>query len=68
MKKALFITSFSLLSLVLITSSCSGSKTENKEQKVADQYQCPMKCTEEVFDKPGKCTVCEMDLEKINNS
>lgn len=68
MKKAFFITSFSLFSLVLITPSCSGSKTENKDQKVAEQYQCPMKCTEEVSDKPGKCSVCEMDLEKINNS
>ena len=68
MKKAFFITSFSLLSFVLITSSCSGSKTENKEQKAAEQYQCPMKCTEEVSDKPGKCSVCGMDLEKINNS
>jgi hypothetical protein len=34
----------------------------------ADQYQCPMKCTEEVFTKPGTCPVCKMDLEKVSKS
>jgi len=27
-----------------------------------------MKCTEEIFDKAGKCPVCEMDIEKISKS
>jgi nitrous oxide reductase accessory protein NosL len=32
------------------------------------QYQCPMKCTEQLFDKPGKCPVCEMELIKVTKS
>lgn len=28
-------------------------------------YQCPMECEGEiVYDSPGKCPVCEMDLEE----
>ncbi|MCK6648100.1 MAG: hypothetical protein L6Q66_00445 [Bacteroidia bacterium] len=52
----------------MVNTGCSGSKTENNEQKAAEQYQCPMKCTEEIFAKPGSCPVCGMDLEKISNS
>ncbi|MCW3084934.1 MAG: hypothetical protein JWP12_2300 [Bacteroidetes bacterium] len=55
----------------LAFTSCTGSnkKTDNKEtQEVKSQYQCPMKCTEEKFDKPGKCPVCGMELEKVANS
>jgi len=51
--------------------SCSGKdkKTGNQEiQAEKVQYQCPMKCTEEKFDKPGKCPVCGMELEKVANS
>ena len=47
---------------------CSGTDKKNENdpvQTVKEQYQCPMKCTEELFDKPGKCPVCEMELEKI---
>ena len=43
-----------------------GEKKQEAPVEVAkDQYQCPMKCTEEVFDKPDTCKVCGMDLEKI---
>ncbi len=68
MKKIFLTTAFFAFSLIIIGPGCSGSKTENKEQKAAEHYQCPMKCTEEIFTKPGKCPVCEMDLEKISNS
>jgi hypothetical protein len=69
-KQALILTAFIFCSLVLIQ-GCSGKdkKTqENQEQPVKEQYQCPMKCTEEKFDKPGNCPVCGMELEKITNS
>lgn len=55
------------LSLSLV--SCTSN-----EPKVAApipeavQYKCPMKCSEEIFDKPGKCPVCGMELEKIIKS
>jgi hypothetical protein len=33
--------------------------------QVAAVYQCPMDCeTGKTYDKPGKCPVCGMDLEK----
>lgn len=29
-------------------------------------YQCPMKCQgDTTYNAPGKCPVCEMDLEKL---
>ncbi len=50
--------------------ACGG---EEKKQVVPaevakEQYQCPMKCTEEIYDKPGQCSVCGMELEKITKS
>jgi hypothetical protein len=47
--------------------ACSNSEPK-KEKTVDVQYQCPMKCTDEVFSKPGTCPVCGMELEKIANS
>jgi hypothetical protein len=67
-KQALILSAFILT--VLITPGCSGndkSPENTPVQQVKEQYQCPMKCTEEKFDKPGKCPVCGMDLEKIAN-
>jgi hypothetical protein len=29
-----------------------------------EEYECPMKCDRLIFDKPGKCPVCGMELEK----
>lgn len=53
--------------LVMLTLMLSGpfiSCTETKYSK----YQCPMKCEKDkTYDKPGKCPVCEMDLEGVNN-
>jgi acetolactate decarboxylase len=32
------------------------------------EYQCPMKCEgEKVYDRPGKCPVCEMDLVEVQS-
>jgi hypothetical protein len=71
MKKSIFALSLLAMLSVALLIACSGS--ENKSQTATpatskEQYQCPMKCTEELFDKPGKCPVCEMDLEKVSNS
>lgn len=68
-KQALILAAF--IFTLSIISACNGnSKTpENKQPEVVkEQYLCPMKCTEEKFDKPGKCPVCGMELEKITNS
>ena len=52
--------------------SCNNSKkTENAENAKSDStqteaiYQCPMDCENgKTYDKPGKCPVCDMELEK----
>jgi hypothetical protein len=39
--------------------------TESTATKVTDkQYICPMKCEGSASNQPGKCPVCEMELEK----
>jgi hypothetical protein len=71
MKKQALILSVFILNILIIVPGCSGSskKTEEKPaQQIKEQYICPMKCTEEKFDKPGNCPVCGMELEKITNS
>jgi hypothetical protein len=67
-KHALILSAFILT--VFVTPGCNGSdkSSEKPVEQVKEQYQCPMKCTEEKFDKPGKCPVCEMELEKVTNS
>ncbi|MDQ3046045.1 MAG: hypothetical protein M3R27_00755 [Bacteroidota bacterium] len=57
-----------ILSASLFVSCSSAEKTPETPAVSGEQYQCPMKCTEEIFDKPGECPVCGMELEKIANS
>ena len=72
MKK--LITSVTLmLTLTMFESSCgsktSESKTEKTEQMANAMYQCPMKCEgEKMYDKPGQCPVCNMDLQKVEGT
>lgn len=45
------------------TESHEHKDGEAHDEKVA--YVCPMDCEKgKTYDKPGKCPVCEMDLEK----
>jgi Heavy metal binding domain len=50
------------------------TKTEMQENHAADKadmamndkYQCTMDCEDgKIYDKPGKCPVCNMDLIKV---
>ncbi len=42
----------------------TGNKAKNSNE-TASVYQCPMDCEHgKTYDNPGKCPVCEMDLEK----
>ena len=55
--KTLFI--ITLFSGLFMTSSCTNSTKEKAE------YACPMECEgKKLHEKPGQCSVCEMDLEK----
>jgi Heavy metal binding domain len=58
-----------VVAVILIPSCGNSNQKANTPEKVVvkDQYQCPMKCTQEIFDKPGSCSVCGMELEKIAN-
>jgi transcription initiation factor IIE alpha subunit len=55
---------------LVLAVSCSQSAEPAKveDEHIKTQYQCPMKCTEEKFDKAGQCPVCKMDLEEISES
>ncbi|HEY4800365.1 MAG TPA: heavy metal-binding domain-containing protein [Bacteroidia bacterium] len=75
MKNQIFI-SASLLAVALSFSCCNNSvktdsKSENKITATSSSdtaktaYSCPMH-PEVKSDKPGSCSQCGMDLEKIN--
>lgn len=60
------IVTIAILSItVLAGCGSSEKKQEAPVEMIKEQYQCPMKCSGEVFDKPGSCNVCRMDLEKV---
>lgn len=50
--------------------ACNQQKPATEESqttstKITDKaYICPMKCEGSASDQPGKCPVCQMDLEK----
>lgn len=70
MKKSILAMSFVILTTILVISSCGNNQkpAASPAETAKEQYQCPMKCTEELFDKPGKCPVCEMELVKVTKS
>ena len=71
MKKPAFIFFVLIVLASAVFSSCNGNGKKSEipaKEIVKDQYRCPMKCTEELYDKPGKCPVCDMELEKITKS
>ncbi|MFL5764883.1 MAG: heavy metal-binding domain-containing protein [Bacteroidia bacterium] len=64
----LFFSALALSATLLIGCGSSEKKQNTPGAVVKEQYRCPMKCSEELFDKPGKCPVCEMELEKVSES
>jgi nitrous oxide reductase accessory protein NosL len=63
-----FLAVILLCSLVLAGCSADSKKTESAPSEVVkEQYQCPM-CKDQLFDKPGKCPTCEMELVKVTKS
>jgi hypothetical protein len=47
---------------------CGSDAKKQEHPASSEQYQCPMKCTEEIFTEPGTCPVCKMELEQVANS
>lgn len=73
MFKKQIITAIVLFTVTLFIASCgsenSESNTEKMEQTEETMYQCPMKCEgEKMYDKPGQCPVCNMDLIKVEGT
>jgi hypothetical protein len=55
------------LTLIQLVMKDKGNHEEpaQNEDQVKVKYQCPMKCEgEKVYDQPGKCPVCKMNLVK----
>ncbi len=55
-------------SVAIVACGSEEKKQETPAEVVTEHYQCPMKCTEEIQDKPGQCSVCGMELEKVTKS
>ncbi len=50
---------------------CNNTSEKNKSDKVDEkvQYACPMDCEKgKLYDKPGQCSICGMDLEKLETA
>lgn len=68
-KNVLMFIVVAVLSTTTIVSCGEAEKMQEAPTEVTtEQYQCPMKCTEEVLTKPGQCSVCGMELEKVTKS
>ena len=57
-------------SMVLCLATSCGSKEgetagETTEQTASATYECPMKCEGKTHTAPGQCSVCGMDLVKL---
>ena len=62
MKTYILITTL-LFSSIFIT-AC-GNNEDSLDKNSTGQYQCPMECEgDSLYTSPGKCPVCEMDLQE----
>jgi Cu2+-exporting ATPase len=55
----------------MIHKNSGGSHEEpaQNDDQVKGRYQCPMKCEgEKVYDQPGKCPVCKMNLVPVGEN
>jgi len=65
--KMKFIKSILIVLMVSLLSSSCNTKKSDIAASDSIVYQCPMKCEgEKVFSKPGSCSVCKMDLKKLD--
>lgn len=67
-KTLILFVALAFSSIAIVSCGSEEKKQETPAEVATEHYQCPMKCTEEVLDKPGQCSVCGMELEKITKS
>lgn len=73
MLKKQIITATLLFTVTLFIASCGSNNSESDKDKTEQtkdaMYQCPMKCEgEKMYDKPGSCPVCNMDMKKVEGT
>jgi hypothetical protein len=70
MNKVILCVLIGFLAWSAILMGCSERKKEGKsqEERTVNRYKCPMGCTGEIFEKPGKCPNCGTDLIEITAS
>jgi hypothetical protein len=56
---------FLTFSVIFIGCSEKGKKENPPVEKAVNRYKCPMGCTGEIFNKPGKCPNCSTELIKM---
>jgi hypothetical protein len=64
-----------LIASGMFFASCGNNTSESKnetsttEQATNVKYHCPMRCEgDKMYDKPGQCPVCNMNLEKMDST
>jgi hypothetical protein len=56
---------FLVWSAVLTGCSEGGKREKPSVERAVNRYKCPMGCTGQIFDKPGKCPKCGIERIKI---
>lgn len=55
--------------LLITVSACNSNASKNESQNDLAVYECPMHCEgEKVYDEPGSCPVCKMDLVRVEDT
>jgi hypothetical protein len=70
MKKVILCTLIGFLTYSALLTGCSEREKKEKKpvERTVNRYKCPMECSGEIFEKPGKCPNCGMELIKITES
>ncbi len=56
----------SIFLLFFLVANLTSCNTKKKDDLAMIEYQCPMKCEgDKIFDEPGNCVVCKMDLQPL---
>jgi hypothetical protein len=67
MNKVILYVLIGFLACSAILTACSEGEKRGKPpiEKAVNRYKCPMGCTGEIFNKPGKCPKCGAELVKM---
>ena len=73
MKKTIIL--FTGIAIAITVNFSCGEQQEKQHdhathsgQQAAAVYECPMKCENKTHSEPGNCSVCGMELIKVENT